>query len=321
MTSASCGKQVKVTPLGLDFYLTVVESIKRLGKLPLGGRSKQARNWYVKRLIQEGIIHKIGYGVWEVDEQKWSDFQQVKQVKVTPYHTPPGVDKTFTFHTQSRGVRGHGFQFILKLPVLKNWDRRKDFLRSRQIDFSVLKARGVYHQLFIQQFKVWLCQKSVIIYFPRSLDILEETASESKRMAFLKVLEIIRELEDVLETSFRIAGKYQVRLVKQHYADPNNILARRMDDDGQKLHLIGEDGKTWLLIDCSTGMPELECVHPVEAVRDMDEVVMAFFKDLRLHPVLPGEILAMQSGALADHLALSVIVKQLIEAVNKIDGR
>jgi len=189
---------------------------------------------------------------------------------------------------------------------------------TRNIPFDVLGNFGHGQALTVQQFRVWLCQKSIIIYFPKSLDILEETASESKRMAFLKVLEIIRELEEVLETSFRIAGKYQVRLVKQHYADPNNILARKMDQEGQKLHLIGEDGKTWLLIDCSTGMPELECVHPVEAVRDMDEVVMAFFKDLRLHPVLPGEILAMQQAALSHVVALSRLIEKLND---KIDGR
>lgn len=318
MTSASCGKQVKVTHGGSDFYLTVVESIKRLGKLPQKGRSKQARNYYVKRLIQEGIIHKIGYGVWEVDDQKWSDFQQVKQVKVTHGGSPPEAQKTFTFHAQSRSVRGHGFQFVLKLPDLKNWGRREDFLRSRRISFDRGGGFRQSQALTIQQFRVWLCQKSIIIYFPQSLDILEETASESKRMAFLKVLEIIKGLEDLLETSFRIMGKYQLRLVKQHYADPNNILARRMEEEGQKLHLIGEDGKTWLLIDCSTGLPELECVHPSEAVRDMDEVVMAFFKDLRLHPVLPGEILAMQQAALSHVMALSKLIEKLND---KIDGR
>jgi hypothetical protein len=153
------------------------------------------------------------------------------------------------------------------------------------------------------------------------LDILEETALKSKERAFFKVLEIVKELEDLLETSFRIVGKYQVRLVKQHYADPNNVLARRMEEEGQKLHLIGEDGKTWLLIDCSTGLPELECVHPSEAVRDMDEVVMAFFKDLRLHPVMPGEILQMQSGSLANHLSLAVVVKDLVEAVRRLSER
>lgn len=315
--SVAHGKQVKVGHLKLDFYLSVVDNIRKLGKLPEGGRSKQARNWFVKRLLREGVVRKIGYGVWEVNEQKWINFRASKQVKVQTSighdDTPRMSSSTFTFHVQSRGVRGHGFQFILKIPFLKNWDRRVDFLKAKQVSFKPTGSFRKGQRVIIGGFKVWLCQKSVIIYFPESMDILEETARISKEMAFLKVLEVIREVEEVMQVSFKVAGHYQIRLVKQHYADPNNSLAKRFLAEGKKLEVKGIDGKTWLLVDCSTGIPELETVHPVQAAGDMDDVVKRFFEELKTNPVFPKEIMSMNQAMTMNIAALTNLIKKIME--------
>ena len=311
-------KEVAVGHGGLTRHLTVVESIRDYGRLPRKGMSKHSKKRVCKTLSSEGIIKKIAYGVWEVDWNKWLIFSHKKEVAVGDDGTPISPA---TFHVQRRGVRGHGFQWVLKVPDLKNWDRRQNYLMAKGISFKPSGSFRKAESILVQQFRVWLCQKSIVIYFPESLDVLENSALKCKEAAFFKLLEIIQALEKILETSFRIVGKYQVRMVKQHYADPNNELAKKYESEGKKLHVIGEDGKTWLLIDNSQGVPELECVHSQDAVKDMDDVVKTFFNDLRLHPVMPGEILQMQGSILADHLALSVVVKQLVEAMRILSER
>lgn len=312
-------KQVKIGHQRKNLYLSVVQSIKDYGKLPKRGGSKQLINYYTKKLSSEGIIKKIGYGTWVCDWQKWIEFKEVKQVKIGHDGTP---SKSFTFHTQQRSVRGHGFQWILKIPIgLKNWDRRADFLRSRNISFSSSNTFRKGQSITIQHFKVWLCDKSLVFYFPECLDVLGESALKSREIAFIKLFEIVEALERLLNVSFKIVGKYYVRLVKQHYADPLNELAKKYDSEGKKLNVVGSDGKTWLLVDCSTGVPELECVHSQEAVKDMDEIVKVFFNDLRSNPVLLSDLVNMQTQSLANHLALSVIVKDLVKAVEIIKER
>jgi hypothetical protein len=318
--SVAYGKQVLVGHGGLNQYLIVVDSVKRQGKLPGKAMSKNMLQWYTKRLVCEGIIKRIGYGVWQLNEQKWDDFQALKQVLVGHDGSPPMTKQTNTFHTQSRGVRGHGFQFVLKIPLLKNWDRREEFLKARQIRF---KPAGSFRQgqsIMIGGFKVWLCQKSIIIYFPEGMDILEETARISKEMAFLKALEVIREVEEVLEVNFKHAGHYQLRLVKQHYADPNNSLAKKYEAEGKKLQVIGSDGKTWLLIDCSTGLPELETVHPSQAAGDMDDVVKRFFGEMKTNPVFPKETMEMFGAQALINTQFIANFKQVMDVLMQLRG-
>jgi len=80
------GKEVKVRSKSLrnlNLYLTIVDSIKTFNKLPPSNElrlSKQRMNWYISRLKDKGVIKKMGYGVWQVNDKKLIEFK--KQVKV-----------------------------------------------------------------------------------------------------------------------------------------------------------------------------------------------------------------------------------------------
>ncbi len=113
------GKEVKVRSKSLrnfDFYLTIVHSIKTSHKLPsldTLGLSKQRRNWYIKRLKEKGVIKKIGYGVWQVNDKELFEFK--RQVKVSSLRSR--VDKpTTNLHALN-----------IKIPILKGKIRDSDW--------------------------------------------------------------------------------------------------------------------------------------------------------------------------------------------------
>ena len=67
-------KKIGASSGSVNFYYTVLELIKQ-GKnlLQVASKlniSKQNLNYYIKPLKIEGIIKRIGKGVWEVNEEK-----------------------------------------------------------------------------------------------------------------------------------------------------------------------------------------------------------------------------------------------------------
>ncbi len=99
-------KQVKNLPYAENFYFSVIDYVKLQGKLPMLPVSKQARNYYIRQLKIEGILIKLGYGTWGIDEDKASQFKQVKQVKKMPKASQICLMKNKII---SKNIRGHGF--------------------------------------------------------------------------------------------------------------------------------------------------------------------------------------------------------------------
>ncbi len=112
-------KEVKVRSKSLrnlNFYLTIVGSIKTSHKLPPSNElklSKQRRNWYISRLKDKGVIKKMGYGVWKVNDKKLIEFK--KEVKVRSLG--PRADKPITnLHALN-----------IKIPILKGKIKDSDW--------------------------------------------------------------------------------------------------------------------------------------------------------------------------------------------------
>lgn len=72
--------------------------------------------------------------------------------------------------------------------------------------------------------------------------------------------------------------KCNIKLVNHHFAEVENGVA--VINKGKKIKIFGTDGKVWLVIDKSTGKPELETVHPVMATDDA-KLMDKYYNDLR----------------------------------------
>src|SRR4030043_1688677 len=120
-----------------NFDLTVFNLIKE-GKNPSQiskdlSISKQKGNYYIRRLKKEGLIVKIGYGVWEVRQE----------VKTHLKHTTP---------LNKKSVRGHAFIWTIKIPEKLdiNWIER---LNKLGIDYKLV-GKERFPRVFINNKKI-----------------------------------------------------------------------------------------------------------------------------------------------------------------------
>ena len=135
-------KTSKHTTYANDVYLCIISYVQTKNKLPTLGMSKQSRNRYVSRLKKWGIIKKRGYGFWVfIGEKDWQ-----KEVN------KQGND--------TKNIGGHAFHYRLRLPDLKNWDKREKFLIKYKIPYVPSKAVWKGYRLIILGYKVWLCDNS-----------------------------------------------------------------------------------------------------------------------------------------------------------------
>lgn len=255
---------------GKKLYFSILEGLKQ-GLRPSQicvklGIKKQKLSYYLSSLKAQKVIKKIGYGVWQVDNQK--------EVQIS---TRVATTAQKLYFSKPDTVRGHGFVFRFELPRgLRNWDKREELLTHAKITFNRLNIFGGGQSLNFKGRKVWLTNKSIIVYEQESF--IADLAKDSQSKALHHFLELLRSLERHLQANFEIS-KSRFKVSRQHYALIKNALARQYNEEGKKLECYTGEG-LWLLIDDSLKLNELETVHPVSGVRD-NEKVQDFFNGIK----------------------------------------
>ncbi|MGC9445400.1 MAG: hypothetical protein ACP5E9_10825, partial [Candidatus Methanospirareceae archaeon] len=237
------------------------------------GITKQRLQYYLDQLKAAGLVTKLGYGVWEVNDTAPSAAPN-RSTKTTQV----ALDKTHKYKLleTSDSVRGHAFVFVLKVPPgLLNWNnrRRKEYLKSRGIAYQQLRIAGGGQRLWLEGRKVWLTNKSVIIYEKSSF--FATTARDAKHHALMSFIALVKKVERTLHAdfTFRVGKEYRFKVSRQHYALVKNALAEQYDHEGKRLHVREPDaGKLWFVIDNSFNLHEAETVHPRTADSDNAKV-------------------------------------------------
>lgn len=269
-------KEVKNNQSGSkSFYLTIVQHLAR-GTRPSKicleeGISKQKLNYYLSTLKESGFIRKIGYGTWEVVKE--FDLKEVKKSVVI------GKNSGDLNSIRQDSVRGHAFLFKLRLPSLRNWDKREEIFTKLGLEFKDYKVGGIKRgqQLKVKDRTVQLTDKSIIIQLPESF--IADTAKESQSRAVYELTKLVGHLESILGASFRRNGQYQFQVSRQHYALVKNALAKQYDEEGKKLEVYTAEG-LWFVIDNSFNLHEAETLHPKTAVND-NKKVQDFFNGIK----------------------------------------
>tara|TARA_Y100000310_G_scaffold345849_1_gene471326 strand:+ start:7239 stop:8198 length:960 start_codon:yes stop_codon:yes gene_type:complete len=247
-------------------YYSIVSYIKEYNKLPPTTLSKAARQYHINKLKYDGVIRKIGYGVWEADMDR---FDQLKAIK--KYKNSIG---------DGRNIRGHGFHYKIVFPEISNWGKRIALLDKKKILYKESKATWQGQRIIIKGYKCWLCNNSIVVYTPKGKSFYHYTAQDSMQSAFIDLISVLRGLESRLGIVLKFKGKYKVTTNKQHFGKINDSLAKEYNNKKRKLY-IKQDGEYWLIIDNSFNLNELECVHPKTAKEDMDDGVVPFINSVR----------------------------------------
>ena len=265
--------------------------------------SKSLISYYIKKLKKLKLIKKVGYGTWETTSKQVKDYYKDGKQNLNLL----------------KDVRGHGFQFklIIKNDLI-NWNKRVEFLTKHNINFSLVGNKGSIVRIIYKKHKVWLCNNSIIVYYPRSMSFFGRSAKNSRKEAIHYFYTLIRSLEGHLHANFKIRGKYLFKIPKRHYALIKNELAGYYLKEGKKLELRTEEGELFGLIDNSHNLKELELVHPKTAERDTDEVVNPFMNTLRRNPLILNEIEDRIKKLSTNQMNFTLLMEQLDNNMIKI---
>jgi DNA-binding transcriptional ArsR family regulator len=297
------------------------------------GMSKTAFQYHLNKLKHAGLVKKIGYGTWEVtNDDFFTPKRSSKTSQVPPDKTPQictSFHRNLNFsNCKPDNVRGHAFVFTLKVPKgLKNWnnEKREAFLLSHKVDFISLRIGGGGQRILFKGRKIWLTDRSVIIYDRSSY--FAESSSASKSLAIYRLISIIKSLERFLHADFteRAGLQYRFKVSRQHYALVRNVLAKQYDAEDKKLNVYSDRG-LWFVIDNSFNLHEAETVHPQTA--DADNLkVQDFFNSLKEQPLTTGFILEVMYGIQQNQLVFAQnmgshikVIKDLGAGVNELTG-
>lgn len=270
--------------------LTILDSIEKNGSLPKKGLGKRRLLRYLSRLTLEGKIQKVGYGTWELtDLGKEALKQGDSRGGAIAMGVPMASGGPLPPVETGGSIRGHAYQWRLRVRP-QDWG---GLLSRAGLSFDSrpglpgqsglrIRYKGLIFDFFVG---------AVCVYLSEEVLLLRPSALDCDRLARSLLLGVLGELE-AFGFDFHLAGSLQVSLVRSEYAEVGNELAKDYMREKKALLLEGSDGKAWLKIDHSKGLPELETVHPNSAQVDMDEAVRPFFEDLRRDPCTLSDLKA-----------------------------
>lgn len=289
-----------------NLKLYIIQQLE-LGKRPSQICAKLNMNsttlqYHLNALKESSSINKTGYGTWEV--LKPITNRGKSHIKTT--HVAPQQLQTNLNFFQQDSVRGHAFLFTLNVPKgLRNWtnEKREQYLNNHKIDYLRLKISGSGQRIIFRGRKVWLTNKSIVIYDTGSY--FAERAVEAKSTAIYKFFSIVKGIERLLHVEFAADQNYKFKVSRQHYALVRNALAKQYTEEGQKLEVRTDKG-LWFIIDNSFNLNEAETIHPKTAMTD-NVKVQDFFNSLKTQPngVTIDALLEVSNGIQQNQLIFS----------------
>ena len=198
-------------------------------------------------------------------------------------------------------------------------------LHSQEINIKILYQSQQYKQtlsacnyLIIDDNTIKLYRNSIEIYINHSFFNKTVDGAHADSLIYLK--RIIGRLEYRLKLILTKPSHQNIKIVKEHYAEINNGIAKQAERTGQNISIkTSEDGQTWFICDNSYNLYEGETIHSGTAKQDMGEVLAPYLNDLRDKQPLTNSKLTDQLYLLG-HLTRDTAteIKIMAVAVNKL---
>lgn len=223
--------------------------------------SKTQLAYYTRKFCESGHLRQFGRGWYEVT------------------NLSSNLSSNVTKYGSIEEVRGHAYVWEINLDnIPKNWMNRTSILIKNNYDVILVGALKSTPRIKIMNRKVWLCNNKIRIFDIRKASYLGSTAKEARK----KGLELAIKITKILENKFGFIIKpTQIKFQKEHYALINNELAKKYNEEGEKLSVKDEEGE-WLLVDDSMkDGGELENVG--KKAIDLSPKVQNWYNDHKKH--------------------------------------
>lgn len=245
--------------------------------------TKRQVDYSLMKLKHASLIEKVSYGVWKALAENLPEERSHKEGQETPHvalvHSHPKG-------TKPDSVRAHGIVMTISIPRIANWDKREELLSQLDpatgLPFMPFKRIPQGQRVFFEGCKIWLCDRSIVVYYPKKHSWFAETAPSAWNAILYDTVTIIKKLESRLKVGyggFRTGKGYRIRPSRNHYSLIKNALARQYNDEKRKL-AVHDDNGLWLVIDNSFNLEELETLHPKTGLED-NLKVQRFFNGIK----------------------------------------
>ncbi len=283
--------------------------------------SRQNAYYYVSSLKKAGFIKSIGYGLY--DKTEGTTEKDVKHFRniFRAERSPVVFKERYSDRQNRKGVRGHGFAFMLRIPAVPNWARRTAFFRSKGLNYKKVSFGGV--AVKYGGLKLHLYERSIRFYMPRGFMRFGDSAGAVEKDVFREMYEHIRKLEIFLGTSLKFASGYELRVYRNHYGHIKNEIAKRYNQQNRGLQVRDEmrHNELWLVIDDSftrsakgerINWEEIETVSR-SARADSDDVLTPFFNRLRRNPDILDKMLYVTNQNTNTIRVILLILKRILQ--------
>jgi len=218
-----------------NFYTPVYEFLKTSTNLTDLRKklsiSKQDLNYYLHKLKANLLIKHISKGHWEVIDSS----------------------KNIPKDTSKKEIRGHAFIWKIKIPKeIKNWKNRIEILKKNNINFLLVGINKSIPRILINNKKVWLGNKNIIIYDTNSYYATKPI--EVRKYAIYELSLILGMLESKLGINIK---PYTFKPKREHYSLIKNELAIQCNKNNEKIQVF-DNGQNWMCIDNSYNLNECE---------------------------------------------------------------
>jgi len=217
---------------------------------------KTTISYHVAKLKKMGNIERVGYGTW----------RYIRPLKRSPNLTTRQYDKG------TKEVRGHAFIWKIEFNKKPNWEAIVSSYKNKKLTFQYMKHNKILRTIFNNR-KIWLGKNGLTIYEP--IDFMGYSSFEVKGMAVYEMDLLVKGLLKELGLPFR---PYRFTTSREHYGLIKNELARQYNKNKEKMIIKAQNGSTWLWIDDSKGLGELETNNP-----DTSQQVRGFWNEHRKH--------------------------------------
>jgi DNA-binding CsgD family transcriptional regulator len=204
-----------------------------------------------KRLIEKGVLNIVNQAISPVE------------IKV---HKTGGVSNEY-----EHPIRLHGEQYHIKIIQCDDRYRKLVSQGSKKIE--------------IEGNTIMCYRNTVEIYSNSSFFGKSPNECDSKALSYWS--RFIVRLEQEIKCILMKRSHMNISRVKAEYAETNNEIAKTAIKEHDKVRVVGEDGKVWLIVDNSFNFNECETVHPKNSKQDMQDTVQPFFNDLRENEYIP----------------------------------
>ena len=262
------------------------------------------------------IIKKLSKTQKEVLDLLTNEFETPKNIAIRRKTSLAAVYKTITI-LKDKGYISKGFLKGLKKTECTNIQPKDKLLNSRYIrlhgqewNIKILYKSKYYNELKNKNIifdkdgnTIRLYNDSIEVYSNESLkfEALDEHRATSQSFNYWQ--RVFTRLENKLKVILIKPNYSNIKLVKNHYAEVNNEIAKEYNKNKIKLDIYTTDeGKLWFKIDHSWNLHEAETLHKDTAKQDMTNV-KRYFNDMRDNkPPLNSE--------LAIHLKETILIQK-----------